>query len=366
MAIVSIRAARREPWIQAAKTLIATLAAWFGCLAIFPNQAPIFGAIAALLCVQPNVTQSLSKGVERVIGVVAGVAVAYGAVLVFGSPGWLFILAIAVSIVLGWALRMTTTSSNQIAITTMLVLALGNQDPDYALGRIAETLIGAAIGIIVNAAIAAPVKITPAHIGVRTLGYDASRCLDRLSEALTEPQSTEWINEMLAEVRTVVDDREKVRDLIGAAKESLALNPRGSRHRTQLDEDATLMRSLSPIITQISGMTRALHDNYSVTLLEDPTVHGLAEEFRRAAHDLRRISQLRDDLHTEETPVTSQLPALTAPFAILRPNPVHWILIGSLMEDLRRVRDGIVSISEHESFRQPKDTGRGQASSSPS
>ncbi len=320
------------------------LAAWFICLAIFPHQTPIFGAIAALLCVQPNVTQSLSRGAERVVGVVAGVAVAYAAVLIFGTPSWLFVLAIVASITLGWVLRMTTTSANQIAITSILVLALGGQDANYALGRVLETLLGAAIGITVNALIAAPVKITPAHVGVRTLGYDASLCLDRLAEALSRPQTDSWLEEMLEQVREVVERREKARDLIGAARESLALNPRGNRHRDQLNEDAELMRRLSPLITQVSGMTRALHDNYSASLVDDPTVHGLAEECRRAAHDLRLISQLRDDLHQEDIPVTSQLPALTSPFAILRPNPQHWILIGSLMEDLRRVREGIVSI----------------------
>ncbi|WGD36421.1 FUSC family protein [Lysinibacter sp. HNR] len=346
MATVSFRASRREPAVQAAKTMIAMLTAWFVCGAIIPDQAPIFGAIAALLCVQPNVAQSLTKGVERVSGVVLGVAVAYVVVLLFGTPDWLFILAIVLSVTAGWALRMSTTSANQVAITAILVLALGGQNADYALGRIFETLLGAAIGITINALIAAPIKITPAHIGIRTLGYDASLCLDRLSEALSEPRDDEWLSTMLEETRKIVDRREKVRDLVGSARESLALNPRSSRHRNQLEEDAELMRRLSPIITQVSGMTRALHDNYSPALIDDPTVHGLAEECRRAAHDLRRISQIREDLHTEDTPITSQLPALTSPLSVVRPNPHHWILIGSLLEDLRRVREGIVEVSE--------------------
>ncbi|GAA3586918.1 aromatic acid exporter family protein [Klugiella xanthotipulae] len=346
MATVSIRAARREPWLQAAKTIIAAVASWFVCVAIFPEQAPIFGAIAALLCVQPNVSQSLAKGVERVVGVVAGVAVSYAALLIFGSPGWLFILAIVLSVVLGWTLRMTSPSTNQIVITSMLVLALGGQDPAYALGRIVETLIGAAIGIMINASIVAPLKTNPAHIGVRSLGYNASLCLDRLAEALSTVQSRDWLDAMLTEVRTLMVTRDNARDLMGAAHESLSLNPRGGRHRDQLTEDIALMRRLSPIVTQLSGMTRALHDNYTESLLDDPTLHGLAEECRRAAHDLRRISQVREELQTLDTPVTSELPALTSPFAIIRPNPTHWILIGSLMEDLRRIREGIVEMSK--------------------
>jgi hypothetical protein len=33
---------------------------------------------------------------------------------------------------------------------------------------------------------------------------------------------------------------------------------------------------------------------------------------------------------------------LTAPLRITRPHPEHWLLIGSLMEDLRRIREEIV------------------------
>ena len=43
----------------------------------------------------------------------------------------------------------------------------------------------------------------------------------------------------------------------------------------------------------------------------------------------------------DRMPITAELPALTAPLLISRPHPEHWILIGSLMEDLRRIREVI-------------------------
>jgi hypothetical protein len=41
-----------------------------------------------------------------------------------------------------------------------------------------------------------------------------------------------------------------------------------------------------------------------------------------------------------------ELPALTEPFTVLAPSPSHWILIGSLLEDLRRVREVVVEAGE--------------------
>lgn len=100
----AVRASTRTPFLQVVKTSVAIVAAWFLGLALFPQQVPIFAAIAALLCVQPSVNQSVGRAIERSLGVIAGVLVAYLAGLVFGQASWLVILAIVVSMLLAWAL----------------------------------------------------------------------------------------------------------------------------------------------------------------------------------------------------------------------------------------------------------------------
>ena len=44
----------------------------------------------------------------------------------------------------------------------------------------------------------------------------------------------------------------------------------------------------------------------------------------------------------ESSPITAELPALTAPLVVAKPSQQNWILVGSLLEDLRRVREGII------------------------
>lgn len=68
---------------------------------LFPAQLPIFAAIAALLVVQPSVNQSLGKAVERSSGVLLGVLLAYGFSLLFENHGWVVLVAIVASILLG-------------------------------------------------------------------------------------------------------------------------------------------------------------------------------------------------------------------------------------------------------------------------
>jgi len=345
-------ATQRAPLLQVMKAAGAAIITWFLCLLIFPEQLPIFGAIAALLCVQESIDQSFTRAIERVVGVLLGVSVAIGAGALFGPQSWLFIAAIFVAMAVGWLFRMTGSSTNQIAITALLMIALGGLQFHYGLERLVETAIGAAIGIIVNAAIIAPVKSTPVHVAIGELTAHTAAALRRLAEGLEEARDEAWLDGMIADARALQSERSDVHQLLRSARESLRLNPRGPRYRALVSADDELFQNVQPIVTQVIGMSRALYDLYAPDLAGDPQVVGMAREMRRAAHDLellphaflqaasgsgdgRRGSPLHGDVTGSPA---DEPPALTAPFVIPTPHPEHWMLIGSLMEDLRRVR----------------------------
>ena len=166
----TFRAPKRAPILQAAKSAAATIAAWLIAGWLIPGPPPVFAAIAALLVVQPSVNQSLAKAIERSIGVIAGVVIASGLGILLGGSTWVILLATVVALLVAWLLKMTSATANQVAISAMLVLALGGTSPDYALDRVLETLIGAALGIVVNLVIVPPVALAPATESVAALG----------------------------------------------------------------------------------------------------------------------------------------------------------------------------------------------------
>ncbi|GAA1528024.1 putative membrane protein YccC [Agromyces terreus] len=332
----TLRASRRLPVLQVAKTSVATIAAWLIAGALIPAQLPVFAAIAALLVVQPSVNQSLGKGIERSIGVMLGVVVASALSLVFGTNSWIVLLAVLVAIFIAWSLKMTPATGNQVAISAMLTLALGAATPNYALDRVLETLIGAAIGIIVNAAIVPPVAIAPARREVGMLGGELAASADRLAAALETTQTRADIQTLMIEARLLRPMREAADAAIAAGTESLTLNPRRSAHREELAQLRTLLEQLGPIVTQLIGMTRAFADHYDESLHDEPTVRAIAEQLHRVAHDIRLAARVAEP---EPEPMTSMVPALTSALIVRPPTSSHWILIGSLMEDLRRIRE---------------------------
>ena len=336
----TFRASRRIPVLQVLKASVATIAAWLITSWVMPGPLPIFAAIAALLVVQPSVNQSFGKAIERSIGVILGVIVATGLSLAFGEHAWVVLVAIVAAMLIAWGLKMTPGTSNQVVISAILVLALGAASPEYSLQRIVETLLGAVIGVVVNVLIVPPVAVAPARRDVGLLGGELAASLDRLAAALESPQSPAQLQGLLLEARLMRPMRDAADASIADGEESLTLNPRRSAHRTELAEMRALLDRLSPIVTQVIGMTRAVFDHYDPALAAEPTVQAIAEQLGRASHDVRLAVHLAD---VEPEPLTSAIPALTAPLVVRPPTSAHWILVGSLMEDLRRIREELLT-----------------------
>lgn len=332
----TLRTSKRLPVLQVLKTSVATIAAWLIAGALIPGQLPVFAAIAALLVVQPSVNQSLGKGIERSIGVLLGVIVASALAFAFGETSWVVLLAVLAAMAIAWTLKMTPGTGNQVAISAMLTLALGAATPNYALDRVLETLIGAAIGIIVNAAIVPPVAIAPARREAALLGGELAASADRLAAALEHRQTRAEIEALMIEARLLRPMREAAEAAIAAGKESLTLNPRRSAHREELAQLGALLEQLGPIVTQLIGMTRAFADHYDESLHDEPTVRAIAEQLHRVSHDIRLAARVAEP---EPEPMTSMVPALTSALVVRPPTSSHWILIGSLLEDLRRIRE---------------------------
>jgi uncharacterized membrane protein YccC len=333
--VSAIRAPGRAPLLQVLKSAVATVAAWLLAGWLVQGPLPVFAAIAALLVVQPSLNQSLTKAIERTVGVIAGVVVAALLGLAFGNGTWVILASIVVALLLAWALRMTAGTSNQVAISAMLVLALGTATPGYALDRILETLIGAVVGFIVNIAIVPPLAVSPAGEAVDRLGDELVASLERLADALETAKTRGQLDEVLLQARLMRPMKDVADTAIAAAADSLTLNPRSSRNRAELSAASGRLALYGPMATQVIGMTRAVYDRYEPTVPEDPALRAIAAQLRRAAHDVRLDlpAAVADTAEDDD-------PALTRPLVVARP-PEHWLLVGALLEDLRRIHEAL-------------------------
>ncbi len=344
---LNVQTKKRIPFLQLAKTIIATLLAWFAALAVYPSEQPIFAAIAAIIVIQPSINQSLGKAIERSTGVILGVAIALGASLIFGTPSWLVLASIMVAFIAGWIFKFTPGTANQIAISAMLVIAIGSATPEYALGRIVETIIGATIAFIVNAVIVPPVAIGPSQQAIATLGANIAEILEDIGSVLRRETSYEVLSNIHSRARELRPQLDQAQATLRAAQESLRFNVFKGSHAAELDSQQHLLEQLSVLVTRAIGVARGVRDNYDETVIAEPGIAQIAEEFIRSGHDLRLL--VRDaglPATNQAHPDTQELPALTEPIRLSPPSGFNWILIGFLMENLRRIRDEITGTSD--------------------
>jgi uncharacterized membrane protein YgaE (UPF0421/DUF939 family) len=325
------------------KTIAAAVAAWYLTLLIVPDEKPIFAVMAAIIVVQPSVNQSLGRALERSIGTILGVVVALGASMAFGAPAWLVILAISIAIFVGWLFKFTPATSNQIAISAMLVIAIGAATPEYALHRIIETLVGVVVGLIINAAIVPPVILTPAVEAAAKLTDHIASVLEDMGAVLTRETSNEVIEEIYLRARALRGELNTARATVDRARESLRFNIRQGRKFHALEAYSTFIALDAILVTRTIGLARALRDHYDVSLTTEPAMQEIADELSSAGHDLRMRAR---DAHlpaiTVPHPPTSELPALTSPIQLKAPAGVNWVLVGFLLESLRRIRAEIM------------------------
>lgn len=155
----------------------AATASYVVALVLFPDTKPLLAPLTAMLVVQVTPVSLLASGLDRVIAVVAGVALAVVFSAVVPLQWWSLGVLIFLAITLGQVLRLQANLI-EVAISAMLVLGVGTLGAESAAWqRITETLVGAAVGVGAN--LLFPPKVAAADAGDAIDGL-----ADRLSALL--------------------------------------------------------------------------------------------------------------------------------------------------------------------------------------
>jgi len=185
-----VSARLRREWrgalLWALRITLAASASYLVGILFFPGTQPLLAPLTAMLVVQVTPVSLLASGLDRVVAVVAGVSLAVAFAAVVPLEWWSLTILIFVSILLGQALRLRANLI-EVAISGMLVLgvgALGVQSAAWQ--RIAETLVGAAVGVIANLLFPPRVPTADAGRAIEGLADALGRLLRRAADTLEE------------------------------------------------------------------------------------------------------------------------------------------------------------------------------------
>src|SRR3954451_18837596 len=165
----------------------------------FPHGQPLTGPLTALLVVQVSLFATLTTGLKRVLAVVCGVVLAVLVSSVVALSWWSLGGVIALAIVVGQVLRLGDHLL-EVPISAMLVLGVSSAE-SAAASRVAETLVGAGVGVLATVLYPPPVQTRTAGEAVEVVAVRTADVLDRVADELPDAGSGDRAGAWLEDVR---------------------------------------------------------------------------------------------------------------------------------------------------------------------
>ena len=236
----TVRARFRTEGPQVLRILVAAALSWQLCIWLGADQPPIFAVIVPIVALRDHPYSAFNLSFDRLIGVVGGVGLAVAVVQWLGPSVVSVTLVLAIGLVVGIVLRVGPTLNVQIAVSGLLVFA--NPDPDaYAVARLWETAIGAAVSVLLSPLLLPPNARKAFEAELRTVTGELVAQLDDLVSILagrTEQAALDRLRDRAAETD------EKARRLpqsLAAAQRAVRQNPLRRRDRSPLN-------ALTPVV----------------------------------------------------------------------------------------------------------------------
>jgi len=336
----------------ALRLTVAATASYVVAALLFPGTRPLLAPLTALLVVQVTPVSLLASGLDRVVSVVAGVVLAVGFATVVPLEWWSLGVLIALSIMIGQVLRLQSNLI-EVAISAMLVLGVGSAGSGTAAWqRIAETLVGAAVGIAAN--LLFPPKVASADAGsaiadlAKSMGRLLTRAADELADSeLRDKDVAARAGDWLDEARLITYDVPRVGEALLRAEQGRKFNVRavgtpdrgpGLRQGLEaVEHSAVAIRSLFRAVADAVNDEAWPDDEVGETVLEGlvqvfrelaagivafgelvraesgPTTHGVISEIHRVEEALEGLPEARarlsDAMTLDTHPVISELHA---------------------------------------------------------
>lgn len=250
-----------EDWgisLQVAKTALAAALAWALAAWLLHTTRPYFASLAAILSVQATIAESVSRGIQRIFGVMGGIMLAILFTHWLGLHAWSLALLVFIAMALATRLHLGPQGIPQVAISALMVWAVGSQVRGYAWYRALETALGSVVAGGVSALLWPPDFTPDAVESLRFLALGLADVIYGMAEDLRRGLEPEEANRHLKSARAIDAGLSRARRAMKRAETSLRWNPwhRGARGRLKQLRHA--IGVLDHSVIQVRGIARTL------------------------------------------------------------------------------------------------------------
>jgi uncharacterized membrane protein YgaE (UPF0421/DUF939 family) len=281
-----------------AKSGVAAGLAWIAARAITGASIPVLAPLTAVVVVQVSVRASVRAAFQRSGAVVAGVLLAVG----IGDA--LPLNAVTIAVVVGASLavaqllvRLPAPAARQVPISFLVVLAaIEANDDTSSWQRIADTLVGAAVGVAVSFVLPAS-RVVDARQTLDRLSDRLAGVLDTLGDGLQRVLTAEETAAWRVAARTV---RERMVaqavEAVGNSREASQWNVRDRRRLDELARYEEALPRFERTAIGVSVIARGLDDHARIFGASHDAMPALGELLLALADLVRAVrSQVLGD-----------------------------------------------------------------------
>lgn len=279
-----------------AKTALAVGLAW----TIAPHmpgvadEYPYYAPLGALVSMYPTLMGSVRSGLQTLLGLATGIALATLVVLTVGPTWWSIPAVVGLGVLVsgtGWF----GNGREYVPMAALFVLIIGGQNADeYSLGYLTQMAVGVVVGLLVNIVIAPAPLTLAAAARVEAFREQLGDHLHAIGYAVTEswpPEHEQWAED----ATQLADTTGSLRAALSEADDSRRANPRarGRRGETQhIHEELERLDRIAHLIRDISDATADTIWERPGALALDPA---LPEPLSAACHAVADVIALGPD-----------------------------------------------------------------------
>jgi uncharacterized membrane protein YgaE (UPF0421/DUF939 family) len=250
-----------------AKSGLAAGLSWWIARVVTGVPGPALAPLTALVVVQVSVRASVRLAIQRSAAVVLGVLVALALAMALGDALRLngLTVGVLVAVSLGVAelvLRLPASAARQVPISVLVVLTAVTSSPaSYGWQRALDTVIGAAVGVVVSLVLPAS-RLVDARQTLDRLAASLGDALESMGAGLQQPWSTDQTEEWRRRARTARDRLvRQAAEAVGNGREAARWNARDRRHVDALGRYEDVMPRLERTAIGVSVISRGLDDH---------------------------------------------------------------------------------------------------------
>jgi Aromatic acid exporter family member 1 len=198
------------------------------------THRPYFAPLAAILCLQVTVEESLWQGYQRVLGIVGGVVLSDIVARYIGIHGWSIALLVLLGTGLAGVLKLGKKASSQVGVSAMMVLTVGGGHYSYSIDRIVDTVIGAVIAILINMFVFPPDYTPAARESVTQSATQLAGRFQAIAEWLLRGANVDEGRALQDDTRTYLEALHQTEERVRQARQALKFSPMVRRRREGL------------------------------------------------------------------------------------------------------------------------------------